>query len=725
MPTFEITGPDGSKYRVTGPEGSTEQDALARVRSQMGGDLVREPSAPTTEPSARITVGGPRQEIGPGRALVEGAASGLTGNFIDELAGAQRASGVPKAMPMLPGPLAGIPAALGFGRYLGEQAAGKPGAGTQAYEQGRDERRAVQKAAQEQQPGMYMTGDIGGAIAGSIGPAGLIRGATLPMRMLQSVPINAAIGALSGAGGGETAAQRGSGAAIGGAIGGVAGPVGEAGATAIGKGIQRYLGATTQPAPGVNPAARIADADALGVPLTRGQASGNIGQQSYEEAARHYARGPLAGRALQGFDDTQRKALTEAQQGVARQLGGVAAPIEDTGAAVQGALKAKASGLRSASDAAYKSAADKDAWIDASAVEVLGKRVAERVTSKGVSLDTPGNFPGSQSAMNILKRVSGFDGAPPVKGTKQTNTIVSGPGYHIADDVEIPGRIAAQSLNGIEQARQALIATKPANAADAMVLKEIKNAFDEWLDDAVNAKLFSGDPSAVEDLKKARALWSHYKGLTKPGKSDTSQLISKIATQEKTGNEVANWLLGTAGAQQAGLASRAAALIKREIGGQSDEWLALRQAALTKVFNPPKGQGGPQALAASIDNFVDGQGAPLARVLLDAPTLDQLRKLSRVVKYTIPDPKATNPSKSGYAVAKLLGAGGLSGTGALSYYLSGGDPKYAALAALPLLKGGANLSKAFSATRAAPLFNGGPLNSAARIGVMGGISSGQ
>jgi hypothetical protein len=54
MPTFEITAPDGAKYRVTGPEGSTEQDALARVRSQMG-------SAPgpsqATEPSARITVG--------------------------------------------------------------------------------------------------------------------------------------------------------------------------------------------------------------------------------------------------------------------------------------------------------------------------------------------------------------------------------------------------------------------------------------------------------------------------------------------------------------------------------------------------------------------------------------------------------------------------------------------------------------------------------------------
>lgn len=31
MPTFDITAPDGTKYEVTGPDGSTEQDALAQV----------------------------------------------------------------------------------------------------------------------------------------------------------------------------------------------------------------------------------------------------------------------------------------------------------------------------------------------------------------------------------------------------------------------------------------------------------------------------------------------------------------------------------------------------------------------------------------------------------------------------------------------------------------------------------------------------------------------
>jgi len=35
MPRFEVTGPDGHKYQVEGPEGATEQDALAQVQKQV------------------------------------------------------------------------------------------------------------------------------------------------------------------------------------------------------------------------------------------------------------------------------------------------------------------------------------------------------------------------------------------------------------------------------------------------------------------------------------------------------------------------------------------------------------------------------------------------------------------------------------------------------------------------------------------------------------------
>jgi hypothetical protein len=88
MPTFEITAPDGKRYRVTGPEGSTEQDALARVQSQLGGSApVATPGAAGFQgpPAARITVGrptmsGPQQMAIQQGNLLSAASQGATPN---------------------------------------------------------------------------------------------------------------------------------------------------------------------------------------------------------------------------------------------------------------------------------------------------------------------------------------------------------------------------------------------------------------------------------------------------------------------------------------------------------------------------------------------------------------------------------------------------------------------------------------------------------------------
>lgn len=45
MPTFEIAAPDGKKYRVDGPEGSTAQQALERVKAQLGAAATRRPTS--------------------------------------------------------------------------------------------------------------------------------------------------------------------------------------------------------------------------------------------------------------------------------------------------------------------------------------------------------------------------------------------------------------------------------------------------------------------------------------------------------------------------------------------------------------------------------------------------------------------------------------------------------------------------------------------------------
>lgn len=69
MPDFLITSPDGTKYQVSGPEGSTEQDALAHLQSQLGS------SAPVTAKGLAKAAG---VGVGEGVIGLAGAPADLT-----------------------------------------------------------------------------------------------------------------------------------------------------------------------------------------------------------------------------------------------------------------------------------------------------------------------------------------------------------------------------------------------------------------------------------------------------------------------------------------------------------------------------------------------------------------------------------------------------------------------------------------------------------------------
>lgn len=570
---------------------------------------------------------------------------------------------------------------------------GGQGFGT-GYDAGLAEYRSEDKAAATANPITDIAGRVGGAFAGAIPAAGLITAPTLIGRMGQSAAVGAGMGGAQGAGEGETTESRVEGAARGGLIGGALGGAGEAVVSGVGSALGKLFGGAKAPAPGVVPAERIAEAAEFGVPLTRGQATGNVGQQAYEEAARNAARGGPAASKVQAFDAQQSEAFQAARAGVSQALGGEAIPAPAMGEAIQSAVTGRARELRSASQTAYDAAAGKEANIAIGEVGNLAKRVETSLGEGGIVINPQyGNLPGSQAAMNILKRVSGFEGAP--EG------------------------VVAQSLSGLDQARKAISGVRPANAEDARALREIRKSFDGWLDDAVDQKLFSGDATAIADLKTGRELWSQYKGLTtaKPGDAAPS-IIVKMQKQDVTGEQVANWLLGTAGADQAGRSAAVAQRLKGIVGANSPEWEALRQSAYTKMMEPARGSG-PQAVSNAMFDFLDGQGAPLAKSLFSKEEMGQMRRLAGVTRMTVPDPKATNPSKSGYEVARLLGSNGAAAAGAgaaaLGTAYATGDPKYLAIAALPFLKNAASLSKGVAATKAAPSAVGQAIGRAARV----------
>lgn len=66
MATFEITGPDGHKYRVTAPEGATEAEIMARVKAQVtAGAATSHPQArPIASQSEYAPIPGPMNTFG-------------------------------------------------------------------------------------------------------------------------------------------------------------------------------------------------------------------------------------------------------------------------------------------------------------------------------------------------------------------------------------------------------------------------------------------------------------------------------------------------------------------------------------------------------------------------------------------------------------------------------------------------------------------------------------
>src|SRR5690606_23672387 len=107
------------------------------------------------------------------------------------------------------------------------------------------------------------------------------------------------------------------GAALGGALGAAAEPVMAAGGALA----RKVMGGVRAPA---GTEQIVSQADEFAIPLSRGQATGDITQQAWEEAARNNAKGPAAGNIVRRFDDQQAEAIQAAKGAISDRLGGQA-----------------------------------------------------------------------------------------------------------------------------------------------------------------------------------------------------------------------------------------------------------------------------------------------------------------------------------------------------------------------------------------------------------------
>lgn len=259
MPTYRVQAPDGKTYRVNAPDGASQEDAIAFVKAQVGGQ--QQAPAPQPQPPARpsardlgleqegtirgqITGEGPKlagRSLNAGRALNFLQGAGF--NFADEV---------------LPYTNSALDEA--YGAVTGQDA----GDFDKNVEYYRNQAKEIGRRMWEERPEETMATQVGGGLAsGGLGLTRLAAGtigrfapaaaaalragsAGLGTRAAQAAVAGAMGGALAGAGSGDDTESRIQGAAVGGVVGaplGAALPVAGAGLGATG----RFLRSTLLP----------------------------------------------------------------------------------------------------------------------------------------------------------------------------------------------------------------------------------------------------------------------------------------------------------------------------------------------------------------------------------------------------------------------------------------------------------------------------------------------
>lgn len=400
-------------------------------------------------------------------------------------------------------------------------------------------------------------------------------------------------------------------------------------------------------------AARTASAGEFGIPLTRGQATGETGDLAFEEAARHQARGELAGQSVRGLDEKAREAIDRSKLTIAEGM----APTRGVISTSQNELAQEVlEGVRGAErrawqgvDQAYDAARESGVALKSSAIESAAPTIKASLDAKGFIINEA-TTPYAAAALRAI------DDMKQLRGALDNKTGGAAPLVAAGDDVGV-------SLAGIEAVRSKILKYR-ANAKpdEKGAVDAVRRSFDEWVDSTADDQLLAGTKDGIELFKAARASRRQYaakfESNPRQGDDDAGRILEKFVEKDVTPGEVANYLIGSAKAGERGVSVRLAARLKGILGDDSPEWGALKQATWFKLVNGDNGDAaalGAQAISQRVLKFASGQAEPFAKVLYSPAEIAQMRRFAVAVGQTVTPKNVRNDSGSGYEVARAAG----------------------------------------------------------------------
>ncbi|XUM21071.1 hypothetical protein ACRAVF_27295 [Bradyrhizobium oligotrophicum S58] len=293
---------------------------------------------------------------------------------------------------------------------------------------------------------------------------------------------------------------------------------------------------------------------------------------------------------------------------------------QDMGATLIQRLRANEGAARARKDALYDQAGRANAAVRADEVGRARAFVAQRVEDQGRVVD-PVLTPAANRMMDELQRLAELEipnravGARvPATGTEE--------------------RVGV-SVQGIEQARKRLNSMRQAanNDADRGAARAVMNAFDDWQAQAFENALLSGDDTALQAFRSARAANTAWRQRFFNDETDAGKFVTRIVTGEVTPQEVANYLIGSGQVGAKGVASRLLTEIAHATDGDAEAMGAIRGAVWNKLSQATEGTGtkAPDKVARDIMEFLNGSGRDVANRVLD----EDQRRLMRAYAETL------------------------------------------------------------------------------------------
>lgn len=397
----------------------------------------------------------------------------------------------------------------------------------------------------------------------------------------------------------------------------------------------------------------------LGVTLSEGQATRSLPAIQREQAALRASDG-AAGERAREFAAQQAGQVASARERISQGFDPfnqtIAQTPQEAAQLVQQSLQREAASRRAGIDQLYKDARALPGEIPADTVKAIGDHIKLELSSRPepIVIDDKLTPYASYAIRDIETRIS--------------NLQVQNRAHPLGRPPQ--NQIAGITLEGLDQQRKRLVtfrrdAYNSGNASDGRAAAGVIEAFDNFIDSAINSGAFTGDPLAVKAWNTARAAHADYKTTfgKQPG-NPVGRIVEKIVGSQRNPaaipNDVADYLYGATGinpnSTNVGVSNR----IKGILGEQSPEWSAVKQGLFARLTETPQGvtDFGPGKVAQRVGKFLS-DGKELSEAVYSPAQLSLIRQygeLNRALEVPQAGANWSNTSTVVVPVIKRVGA---------------------------------------------------------------------